>query len=161
MLCYAMWYVLAQVLSMSPLFITRGLQIFKTSILEAHVAAQPWCPLPKGDGQEWLVLNYMVPGTPPIQVVCYYSATKEALDVIYNLNGDEEPRSPPSTTSPRTAPSRSPKKSSRPPEPAVGTGWKNALRNFWMCDKEYCDQRFKLIPNVVSASSFFHELALQ
>lgn len=138
-----------QYLSMSPLFITRGLQLFKIPTLTQHVASQPWCPLPRGDGQEWLVVNYMVPGSPPIQVVCYYTATKEALDVIYDLNEDASPMA--SVESTTTPGGHIKKKSSKgPPQPAVGDGWKNSLKSFWECNKGYCDERFKLIPNVVN-----------
>ena len=78
--------------------------------------------------------------------MCYYTATKEALDALHNLSGDASPE--PVAVSP---PPASPKKKSKgPPQHAVGDGWKNALKGFWSCDKEYCDQRFKLIPNVVS-----------
>lgn len=117
--------------------------MFQIPALAQHVGSMPWCPISRGDGQEWLILNYMVPGTPPIQVVCYYTATKEALDTIYNLNGDAIPTPATST------PSSQKKKSKRVNEVAVGDGWKNSLRRFWQCNKEYCDQHFKLIPNVV------------
>ena len=124
--------------------------MFKIPTLTQHVASLPWCPVHSSstasDGQEWLIINYMVPGSPPIQVVCYYAATKEALDVLYSLKGVPVPIA----LSPIAATSQSPKKKSKgPPQPAVGDGWKISLQNFWQCDKEYCDERFKLIPNVV------------
>jgi hypothetical protein len=146
-----------KVLSTSPLFYLRGVQMLKVPALLQHVAALPWSPVlgSAGDGQEWLVLNYMVPGNPPIQVVCYYTATREALDVLYGLRGGPHPpaHTLPAPVSP--AASRSPiKKSKGPPEVAVGDGWKISLQNFWQCDQEYCDQRFKLIPNVVCCEPF-------
>ena len=31
----------------------------------------------------------------------------------------------------------------------ISSGWETVLRKFWEGNKEYCDQRFKLIPSVV------------
>jgi len=40
--------------------------------------------------------------------------------------------------------------SMRPDCPITEKGWAHALRRFWRADKEYCDNRFKMIPSVVS-----------
>ena len=90
-----------------------------------------------------------MPGTPPIQVVVYYSATQEALDVIYNLNGDLSPISPVAVACSSSKRTKSKKSSKSSTDIAEGDGWKMALRRFWECNQSYCDERFKLIPNVV------------
>ncbi len=101
--------------------------MMKVASLIQNVGQQPWCPITKGDGKEWLILNYMVPGNPQIQVICYYTASKEALDVLYGTG-----------TSGST------------------NGWKNSLSRFWASSSsgpshnpEYNNERFKMIPNVV------------
>ena len=106
--------------------------MLKVPSLIQNVGEQPWCPISKGDGKEWLILNYMVPGNPPIQVICYYTASKEALDVLYGLGA--------SGTAAATG----------------GDGWKNSLSRFWASassgpsrNPNYINERFKMIPNVV------------
>lgn len=121
--------------SMAPLFHVRGLQLFKVASTIKHVAQEPWCAISRGDGKEWLIINYLVPGTVPLQVVCLYTASKEALDVLYDL------AVPPSGGASPTGGAKG--------EHVYAEGWKNSLKRFWNADKAYCDERFKLIPNVV------------
>lgn len=112
----------------TPLFNLRCIQLLRVGHLENHVAQQPWVALPINRvNHEFLVLNYMVPGNPLVQVVMIYESSTEAYDALtppVNLiTGEPMPVLPP-------------------------TGWRKSLQQFWRADQEYCDSRFKLIPSV-------------
>ena len=81
-----------------------------------------------------------VPGRSPFQMICYYTASKEAKRVISPTKGDST--------------------CSTDEEQPTSEGWENCLRKFWEADQEYCDARFKIIPNVVSTVSYFFNFAL-
>jgi hypothetical protein len=50
-----------KVASQSPLFHIRGVQMVGVSSLRPNIALEEWCAFPKeDDGNEWLILNYMV-----------------------------------------------------------------------------------------------------
>jgi hypothetical protein len=107
----------------SALFQLRGVQMFKTPSLRSHIINEPWCAFHKHKPhEEWLILNYMVPGNLPLQVITYFTATKEARDAIRNKELSS---------------------------PLDSEGWQNSLQRFWRAEKSYCDAHFKLIPNVV------------
>mmetsp|Transcript_20061 Transcript_20061/g.28829 ORF Transcript_20061/g.28829 Transcript_20061/m.28829 type:complete len:350 (+) Transcript_20061:155-1204(+) len=120
-----------KVASQAPLFHMRGVQMVGVNELRPHIALEPWTAFPKeDDGNEWLILNYMVPGRSPFQMICYYTASKEAKRVISPTKGDST--------------------CSTDEEQPTSEGWENCLRKFWEADQEYCDARFKIIPNVAS-----------
>jgi len=77
-----------------PLFFLRGLQVIeqpKGSAAAGHVALQDWCGFPKTYDQynEWLILNYMVPGATHVNVVCLFTASREALEVINSIGASQ------------------------------------------------------------------------
>lgn len=117
-----------KIMSETPLFNLRCIQLLRVGRLENHVALKPWCALPANRANhEFLVLNYMVPGNPLVQVVMVYESSTEAFDAL----------TPPvnlSTGEPMTV---------LPPR-----GWRKSLQLFWRGEQEYCDSRFKLIPSV-------------
>ena len=56
-----------------------------------------------------------------MHIVSYFTATPEALSVL---------REETASTS--------------------DVSWKNSLRRFWSAEQGYCDERFKLVPSIVS-----------
>ena len=100
------------------------MQIVRVPQLKQHVARESWCALPKtrAPDEEWLIMNYMVPGASQVQVICLYSAGKDALAALGKGPIGSEGRVP---------------------------GWAKSLQRFWRADTDYCNSRFKLIPNVV------------
>jgi hypothetical protein len=73
---------------------------------------------------------FQIPGKSPFQMICFYTASEDAKKVIAPRVGDAPPVN----------------------DADFELGWERLLYRFWQADKDYCDQRFKLIPNVVSAS---------
>jgi hypothetical protein len=60
-------------------------------------------------------------------MICFYTASEEAKNVIAPPGGDTAVIN----------------------ESDFEHGWQRQLFRFWQADKSFCDQRFKLIPNVV------------
>jgi hypothetical protein len=126
--------------SKNPLFYLRGVQIIRTENLEVNIALNEWCGYPKHKhDNEWLLLNFMIPCSFNIQIVCLFTASREALEVIR-----ETAASSSSNTSNGNQENNQPSN-----ELNSNIGWKKSLRNFWKADKSYCDSRFKLIPSIV------------
>lgn len=75
-------------------------------------------------------IHFQIPGAYNVHIVSYFTATPEALEVL---------REEMSTSSAAEGASASQDQS-----------WKVALRRFWAADQEYCDERFKLVPSIVS-----------
>mmetsp|Transcript_9029 Transcript_9029/g.9078 ORF Transcript_9029/g.9078 Transcript_9029/m.9078 type:complete len:428 (-) Transcript_9029:325-1608(-) len=86
--------------SQSALFHLKAVQLLSTETLLTHVAqCSNFCSLPTNrDNEEYLILNYMVPGTPPVNVVFLFVASSDAYKVL----------SSPDTSSPSSSPLSSP-----------------------------------------------------
>ena len=65
-------------------------------------------------------------------MICFYTASEEARQVL----------APPAPGQAEVS------------EESFSEGWQRSLYKFWRADKSYCDERFKLIPNVVSMSPY-------
>lgn len=120
-----------KVLSEEPLFFLRGIQMIRSNDesngskkggpLQTNIAHKSWSGYPKySHDNEWLIVNYMIPGSTNIQIICYFTASREANEVIRDI--DSNLGSP---------------------------GWRGLLARFWKADAEFCNKRFKLIPSVV------------
>eukprot|EP01032_Pedospumella_encystans_P008182 gene8182-9741_t len=138
-----------------PLFFLRGLQVIeqpKGSAAAGHVAKQDWCGFPKTYDQynEWLILNYMVPGTTHVNVVCLFSASREALEVINSIAHTPTQSHRKSVSRKHTHPLDSPQSTlaSSKKTPA----WANSLLRFYTGDNAYRNRTFKLFPRMVKAS---------
>lgn len=163
-----------QVAAAAPLFHLRGFQAIEQAKGNAHlagnVALRDWCAFPKNHDQynEWLILNYMVPGATTVNVVCFFTASREALEVINSISGDESmefvdeslgsggSRNSPSTTSKQGGATEgdsgddSPRMAASPV--LKDRSWANSLFRFWNGPKEYRDRTFKLFPRIAKAS---------
>lgn len=125
--------------SLSPLFNCIGLQMMQmppppkisknkkgkneadTTSNSIHVALREWSALPRADlDNEYLIVNYIVPGSPGVQVVMYFRASEEALECL-RLSADETKKL---------------------------SGWQKLLHEFWKGEQSFCDSRFKLIPSM-------------
>lgn len=110
-----------------------------------------------------------MPGTTTVNVVCLFTASREALEVINSISGDETPETfvEPSATAggSRKSPSKKSKQSGgggggdspRSPRMAASPvhknrSWANSLFRFWNGPREYRDRTFKLFPRIVKAS---------
>mmetsp|Transcript_80 Transcript_80/g.147 ORF Transcript_80/g.147 Transcript_80/m.147 type:complete len:315 (+) Transcript_80:158-1102(+) len=135
--------------SMAPLFEFVGLQMAQipdqpkavkgkkaepaSSFKTTHIATESWSALPRDDLQnEYLIVNYIVPGTPGVQVVMYFRATEEARDAIRHDQESTEKFTSPNGKATET--------------PPLQEGWQSILHQFWQADQTYCDARFKVIP---------------
>ena len=72
-----------------------------------------------------------IPGRPSVQVVCLFCASPAVKEVLLSASLPAD--------SPTTPPSSSPH-------------WAQLLTSFWRCDQSFCDDRFKLIHNIVNGS---------
>lgn len=114
-----------KILSESPLFHLRGVQMIRTKNLCGNIATKSWSAYPKyPQDNEWLIINYMVPGTYNVQLICYYSASYETLVFLNSMRCENF-------------------------DINSTSGWRKSIAKFWMVDKEYCDKRFKLIPTML------------
>jgi hypothetical protein len=88
---------------------------------------EDWCGYPKhAHENEWVILNYMIPGRSCVHVIALYTASPEAMQVIQDFaTGDVEKES---------------------------LGWARLLQQFWTADPTFCNERFKLIPNIAEGS---------
>lgn len=69
--------------SESALFVQRAIQVLHSDNVQTHVARRAWCALPRTEAEgAFLVLNYILPGSPRIHVVCTYAASPDALAAI-------------------------------------------------------------------------------
>lgn len=69
--------------SESALFVQRAIQVLHSDNVQTHVARRAWCALPRTEPDSaFLVLNYILPGSPRIHVVCTYAASPDALAAI-------------------------------------------------------------------------------
>lgn len=118
----------------NPLFFLRGVQLVELPEFQTNVAQQPWCAFPKHEEQnnEWLIINFMVPGTTCVQVVCLLTASAEALEVIKSMDLSVEDAAKAALQDTR--------------------GWAKCLRQFWTADPTYCSRTFKLFPKIVDGS---------
>lgn len=70
-------------------------------------------------------------------MVCFYTASEEARRAIRGeVQGDSKPSADGEAESATT--------------PREREGWQTLLSRFWQAEKSFCDERFKLIPSVVS-----------
>eukprot|EP01039_Chlorochromonas_danica_P003290 gene3290-3608_t len=116
--------------SSPPLFFLRGMQVVRLNQFKYHVAMEDWCGYPKcSHDNEWLILNYMIPGSTCVQVVALYTATPEVMEVIRAF----------------TSGSESDMEAHRQP-------WSRLLQQFWTADDRFCNNRFKLIPYIAEGS---------
>eukprot|EP01032_Pedospumella_encystans_P008269 gene8269-9835_t len=138
-----------------PLFFLRGLQVveqLKGSAAAGHVAMQDWCGFPKTYDQynEWLILNYMVPGTTHVNVVCLFTASREALEVINSIAHT------PTQSRKKSLSKKHPHPLDSPPNvfnsPKKMPSWANSLLRFYTGDDAYRNRTFKLFPRMVKAS---------
>jgi hypothetical protein len=113
------------------LFFLRGMQVVRRSSFQNHVAIQDWCGYPKhAHDNEWLILNYMIPGATCVHVVALYTATPEVTEVIRSFsNGSVELSGS-----------------------AEKRAWSKLLRQFWAAEDDFCNERFKLIPIIAEGS---------
>lgn len=139
-----------------PLFYLRGMQLVERPTFEYNVAIKPWCAFPKYDHcNEWFILNYLVPGSSCVHVICMFSASNEALRVI--RQGDRENKSPRAADDNDTSLDLNMDKASISPQSSGDLGleekpWHRTLKNFWKADPDYCSKRFKMIPTVVEGN---------
>eukprot|EP01036_Dinobryon_divergens_P023951 gene23950-32350_t len=160
--------------SPKPLFHTRGMQVVARDSFSKHVALEKWCAFPKHEqSNEWLILNYMIPGASCVHVVCLFTASKEALKVIRAMDSSSISSSTSSSStsaaslsssSSSTTTTTTSSSSDLPPtsttttttsstaNPAPKKAWKKLLRRFWTTDKSFCDSRFKMIPQIIEGN---------
>lgn len=115
-----------------PLFHLRGIQVVQKAELSFHVAQESWCGLPRHSNQtnEWLLVNYMIPGKTCVQVVCLFTASPAVQELLGGSSANET------------------EKRKGPPPPQ----WAKLVQSFWRADQSFCDERFKLIHNIVNGS---------
>lgn len=71
------------------LFLQRSVQVISHSHSLSHVALSDWIALPRHEvDSEHLIMNYFLPGSPFIHVVCTYLATPPAMAVIKALDSN-------------------------------------------------------------------------
>lgn len=115
----------------APIFFLRGMQVVRSAQFMRHVALEEWCGYPKHSHEnEWLILNYLIPGATCVHVVALYTATPEAADVLRTFGTGEAIES---ATSSKMA-------------------WSRLLQQFWTADTGFCNDRFKLIPSIAEGS---------
>mmetsp|Transcript_28615 Transcript_28615/g.40779 ORF Transcript_28615/g.40779 Transcript_28615/m.40779 type:complete len:413 (+) Transcript_28615:40-1278(+) len=160
-----------KIASPKPLFFTRGMQVVSKSSFCKHVAQESWCAFPKHphNNNEWLILNYMVPGASCVHVVCFFSASKEALHIIRGATTSHTATTTATTTSTTystttTTTTSSPgAKGQKGPPPtsdhskasstsSSSKGWKLLVQQFWNANKDFCDSRFKMIPQIIEGN---------
>mmetsp|Transcript_28035 Transcript_28035/g.47134 ORF Transcript_28035/g.47134 Transcript_28035/m.47134 type:complete len:620 (+) Transcript_28035:60-1919(+) len=121
-----------------PLFHVRGMQIVEQphgAPFQVNVAHQPWCGFPQHYDQqnEWLLLNYLVPGTTCVQVVILCTAKRATLEVIRSIDAHaEDPDNYPILHQEQ--------------------GWAKCLHQFYTAENAYRDRTFKIFPNMLEAS---------
>lgn len=141
-----------KILSEPPLFQLRGMQILASSSFQKDIALQPWSAFPKHSNQsnEWLILNFTVPGKTLVNVIHYFTATAEALEIINSLKSTKKESETSSEIDDKVDGDLK-----ISPETNRLVGWKKSLTKFWIAalsqEKEYMDDRFKLIPSFVQA----------
>jgi hypothetical protein len=67
-------------------------------------------------------------------MILFFTASEEAKRVIRGLPAFEA----------------KPNADGEVPSPREKEGWENLLSRFWQAEQSFCDERFKLIPSVVS-----------
>jgi len=122
-----------KVLAAAPLFFLRGMQIIEQpGPFQFNAAPQPWCGLPPHHYNEYLVLNYLVPGPTCVQVVCLFTASRKALELLKSTKANLlDPSVPILHAS----------------EP-----WAKCITQFWSGDDAYRDTTFKLWQGMPRAS---------
>lgn len=110
----------------ASLFKVRSVQVVAPGSFVYNVAKESWCAYPKfDDNNEWLILNYMIPGSSPSQVIVCLSASTSFLNILKQEDD--------SSLSPRM----------------------KFLKSFWTDEQNFkkkWENRFKLFPIMQNAS---------
>lgn len=131
-----------KITSHGSLFCLRAIQMVAVSEFKVHVAREPWCALPRyPNDNEWIILNIMIPGATPVQVISIFSATAEVRDIIRNpaLRFDTPAHQQRAMQQIHTMSHEK-------------IAMIKLLKSFWHGDKDYCDERCKMIPTIVEGS---------
>jgi hypothetical protein len=103
-------------------------------VYETHVAQSPWIALPRHENDnEFLIVNYILPGQTKTQVICTFTAIPEVASWIHQFT--HQPESEPSSRLPTEI-----------------QAWMKLLKEFYQCSSEFCDHRLKLIPIIQKAN---------
>ena len=92
-----------------------------------------------------------------MHVICLFTASKEALKAIRELDATESIHSEHSSNLSSLKSSGSPSRNSSlrttlPSTSKHNNAWKKLVKQFWRVDKNFCDSRFKMIPQIIEGN---------